>query len=429
MLPNGIFDCFHTVYLMRRENRLLFMILFILSLNSCDQKNGKEEKNGSLAFEAGSFGYDLDFLNKKDDSLVLLQSNQGKAMVIVSGRFQGKVFSSTAEGLHGKSFGWINYGAFDQPTNEHMNAYGGENRLWLGPEGGPYSLFFKSGSEMVFENWFTPSSIDSETWQIISADKQQVSLLKEATLSNFQGTEFHLRINRDIQILEIRDIERLLNIRLDTLKTKTVGYKTENSLTNIGETDWTIETGAPCIWILDMFNPSPLTTIIIPYVEKGQSRIATTDYFGEIPEDRIYYYKGLLLFKADGKSRGKLGISPKRAKPIAGSFDSENNILTLTAFEIDPDAVYLNQEWRLDIAPLEGDAVNAYNDGPLEDGSQMGPFYEIESVSPAAFLQSGKKLNHQHSVFHFTGDPQMLDEISREVFGISLEAINKQFQK
>ena len=24
-----------------------------------------------------------------------------------------------------------------------MNAYGGENRLWLGPEGGKYSLFFK----------------------------------------------------------------------------------------------------------------------------------------------------------------------------------------------------------------------------------------------------------------------------------------------
>ena len=50
---------------------------------------------------------------------------------------------------------------------------------------------------------------------------------------------------------------------------------------------------------------------------------------------------------------------------------------------METDAAYLNQEWNLDGDPFIGDAVNAYNDGPLEDGSQMGPFYELESVSPA----------------------------------------------
>jgi hypothetical protein len=74
-----------------------------------------------------------------------------------------------------------------------------------------------------------------------------------------------------------------------------------------------------------------------------------------------------------------------------------------------------------------GDAVNAYNDGPLANGSQMGPFYEIESVSPAAFLKPGQSLSHQHMVFHLTGDEAALDKVSRQWLGVSLEMIKKVF--
>ena len=55
---------------------------------------------------------------------------------------------------------------------------------------------------------------------------------------------------------------------------------------------------------------------------------------------------------------------------------------------------YLNQEWNIIKPPFSGDAVNAYNDGPLADGSQMGPFYEIETVSPAAFLKPGESIRN-----------------------------------
>ncbi|MGG5905692.1 DUF6786 family protein, partial [Sphingobacterium daejeonense] len=40
-----------------------------------------------------------------------------------------------------------------------MNAYGGEDRLWLGPEGGPFSLYFENGKEMVYEIWKPPTSV------------------------------------------------------------------------------------------------------------------------------------------------------------------------------------------------------------------------------------------------------------------------------
>jgi hypothetical protein len=175
-----------------------------------------------------------------------------------------------------------------------------------------------------------------------------------------------------------------------------------------------------------MFNPSPATTIVIPY-GGDSSKPATTDYFGEIAADRIKYRDNILFFKADGKSRGKLGIHPQRAKPVAGSYDAQHHILTITLFDRDTAARYLNQEWNTLKPPFSGDAVNAYNDGPLADGSQMGPFYELESVSPAAFLAPGQAQTHNHSVFHFTGSEVGLDAIARKVLSVSIGKIKATF--
>ena len=63
--------------------------------------------------------------------------------------------------------------------------------------------------------------------------------------------------------------------------------------------------------------------------------------------------------------------------------------------------------------------MNAYNDVPLADGTQMGPFYEIESVSPAAMLKPGESLEHQHSVFHFTGPEAALNKITESGVNLS----------
>ncbi|MFC4872534.1 DUF6786 family protein [Negadavirga shengliensis] len=399
------------------------MVVFLMSACHKD-KGGSTDLDG---YNHGTFGYDLKFLLEKDDSLILLESTVGNAKVAVSPKYQGKVFTSSADGLDGKSFGWINYEAFDQPLDPHMNAYGGENRLWLGPEGGQYSVFFGPGDKMEFENWVTPPAVDYESWEAVSQTPQHVSMQKEGVFPNYLGTEFNIRINRDVRILEIHEIQEMLDIELEDDPIQVVAYETDNTITNIGGNAWTKASGAPCIWILDMFTPSPHTTIVIPYHETGETKVATTDYFGEIPQDRIAYHNGVLFFKADGKHRGKLGMGPERAKPVAGSFDAADNVLTLTVFDVDPDAVYLNQEWTTANDPLQGDAVNAYNDGPLEDGSQMGPFYELESVSPAAFLKPGEKLRHRHSVFHFVGDKEVLNRISLRNLGVSLEEIRTVF--
>ena len=373
----------------------------------------------------GTFGYDVMFLHGKD-SLIVLQSNNEKAKVVLSPKYQGKVFTSTAEGDTGKSFGWINYKAFDVKPDEHMNAYGGEDRLWLGPEGGPFSLFFKPGTKMEFANWHTPAAIDNESWELVSANNTEAVMSKSTEMLNYANTLLKIKLERKVRILDNPETEQMLSIKL--AGTSSVGFSTENTLINNGDKAWDKTTGAPCLWNLDMFTPSPGTVTVVPYKENTTGTVATTNYFGQIPPDRVKYSKGILLFKADGKSRGKLGLPPNRAKKIAGSYDSLNGVLTITLFDVDSTATYLNQEWRTDRPPFIGDAVNAYNDGPLPTGGQMGPFYEIESVSPAAFLKPGEKLTHRHSVFHFVGEKSALNAIAIKTLGISLNDIQAAFK-
>jgi len=398
------------------------MLLALIACSSHDTTN----ETSMEAPTPGTFGYDLDFLQKQDSSLIVLTNAERTAQVLVSGRYQGKVFTSTADGAAGRSFGWINYEAFSGEKDAHMNAYGGENRLWLGPEGAQYSLFFKPGTPMEFDNWHTPAAFDTEAWNIISKNEKAVVMDKQMNLTNYAGTKLTIKVERTVRLLNKDGIHELLDANL--LHLKSVGYSTENSLTNTGTEAWNQQTGAPCLWLLDMFAPSSKTTIVVPYEKEAAGKVATTDYFGQIPSDRVTYQDGVLYFKADGKSRGKLGIPPQRAKTIAGSYDAENQVLTLIIFDVDQKGTYLNQEWKLVDDPWQGDAVNAYNDGPLTDGSQMGPFYELESVSPAAFLKPGEKLTHHHSVIHLTGDIAELNQVARRTLGVPLEEVQDVFR-
>lgn len=401
----------------------LIIIIMIVACNN-NQEVEKEAKQTEPEYKAGSFGFDIRFLQQQDTNLLLL--GKGDARIAVSAKFQGKVFTSTTAGMDGRSLGWINYKAFGQ-QDQHMNPYGGEDRLWLGPEGGPFSLFFKKGDKMEFEKWKTPAGFDTEPWTLQTNSDTSTIISKDLSLMNYAGTALDIGINRKIIWLDEPAIASLLN-GIQLPEVNAVGYSTENTLSNKGNKAWTKESGAPCIWMLDMFPPSDQTTIVIPYNNKNNRPPANTDYFGKIPDDRIRYQNSVLYFKADGKQRGKLGLVPENARSVAGSYDAANRVLTIILFDVSPAGTYLDQQWRTDLPPFKGDAVNAYNDGPLADGSQMGPFYELESVSPALFLNPGQSVTHRHSVFHFTGNENQLDTITNHLLGTSIQKIKTVFQ-
>lgn len=381
-------------------------------------------------YEKGTFGYDLKYLADKDNGLVVLKSDDGKAQIIASAKYQAKVFTSTANGEEGNSHGFINYNFFDSGVvDEHMNGFGGEDRFWLGPEGGQYSIYFEPGKEQVYDNWHTPKAIDIEEWNVSNATSKEATFTKDMELKNYQGSTLNIGVERKLSLMSDAEISSELGVALPQ-GVNAVAYATDNKITNKNDFEWTTKTGTVCIWILDMFNPSDSAVTVIPYNtgdEQTLGKVVTSDYFGEIPADRLIDDNGTLFFKTDGKSRGKLGMNAKRTKSVAGNYDPIAKRLTVVTFKADPSATYLNQEWNPKRDPLVGDALNAYNDGPLEDGSIMGPFLELESCSPAAFLEPGESLSHVHNVFHFVGDEAALSPIAEKLLGVSLNKVKTVF--
>lgn len=415
---------------MKKTNKYIILVLSTILLIGCGNSNKKNEKQTEMTtYEKGTFGYDLNYLSAKD-SLIILKENGGESQIIVSPKYQAKVFTSTTNGLDGKSIGFVGYKAFELlAPDKHMNGFGGENRFWLGPEGGKYSIYFEKGKEQVFDNWHTPKPIDIEPWELVFATEKKVEMKKEMKVQNFLGTSFELNVDRSIEVLTINEINSLLNIEIAE-NVKSVAYKTQNKITNKNNFEWTTETGTISTWMLDMFIPAPKAVTIIPFNEgdeKTMGKIVTSDYFGEIANDRLHTKGNTLYFKTDGKERGKLGLNSFRTKGLAANYDPDSKRLTLITFDVDKKGTYLNQEWNPTKDPLIGDAMNAYNDGPLDDGSIMGPFLEVESCSPAAFLKPNESQIHNHNVFHFVGEANDLNSISVKLLDVSIDDIAKAF--
>jgi hypothetical protein len=379
-----------------------------------------------MEFNKGTFGYDLNFLKKLHKDIVVLSDDSVGAHVIILPGYQGRVMTSTAEGLSGQSFGWLNHELIASgKSTPHFSAFGGEERFWLGPEGGQFSIYFGKGKDFIFDNWFVPKEIDTEPFELVSSDKSKATFQKTMHLENYTGTIFDLKVDRMISLLTKNQIENYVGSIPSGIKF--VGFESENTLTNTGSKNWDKQTGLLSIWILSMLNADDSTTIIIPLKKTDSlqnNKTLTDDYFGKVPSDRLKTDDGLILFKADGNYRSKIGISPDGALPIAGSYDSKNDVLTIAQFSLPEGATdYVNSLWKMQEDPLSGDAVNAYNDGPI-DGKQMGKFYELESSSPAASLASGQQITHVHRTMHFKGSKEELNELALRLFGKSLAELS-----
>ncbi|MEN8115898.1 MAG: DUF6786 family protein [Bacteroidota bacterium] len=403
-----------------------FLISALLVSFACNPNQKSKSAKTMETYKKGSFGYDIEFLKKHTKPVEL---TNGDARVVISPEYQGRVMTSSADGEKGLSYGWINHDLIASgETLDQINPVGGEERFWLGPEGGQFSIFFKNGSSFDFADWQTPACIDTEAYDLVSSDEKSAEFTKSIQIKNYSNFEFSFDVNRKISVIDDSKIKGLLNIAYQDA-VKSVGYETVNQLKNTGAGNWEKESGLLSIWLLGMFNPSDEVTIIVPYKTEAESDyIVKDDYFGKIPADRLVVKDGIVFFKGDGKQRGKIGIPPQRALPVIGSYDAINKVLTVVKCEI-PEGVtdYVNSAWELQEFPYKGDAINSYNDGPLEDGSQMGPFYELETSSSALALKAGETAVYRQTTVHFEGTEEELNAICQQIFNISVGEIKNVF--
>ncbi|MDX2069129.1 MAG: DUF6786 family protein [Haliscomenobacter sp.] len=396
------------------------LLPFILALGLFQACQNPATKSTESTTDINTFAYDYTQL-KAHTPLILLEDGDHK--VLLAEAYQGRVMTSTAAGMKGTSYGWINHDLISKGEYQpHMNAFGGEERFWLGPEGGQYGLYFKKGDPFDLVHWQTPGAIDTMTYPAVQKDKTQALFAKSFSIENYAGTRFDLKVERRIRLLSEKEASDLLQVPLNAVKW--VGYESDNQLSNTGQEDWDKSKGVLSIWLLGMLKASPAQVVMLPYKAGGSAQVNDA-YFGKIAADRLIKKDSVLFFKGDAKSRGKIGIPPAIVKPLAGSYDVEKGALTIVRFSYTGDTAYVNSMWEIQRYPYRGDVVNTYNDGPNDKGEQMGAFYELETSSPALVLKKGGAYRHVQQTFHFEGKASDLNVISKHVLGVELSQVPK----
>ena len=384
--------------------------------SSSSAKNQQESAN--------SFGETVAFVSGYSELIVLSDDRSG-ALIAVWPEKQGRVLTSSVSGADGPGFGWINRELIASgEVSEHINAVGGEDRIWLGPEGGQFSIFFAPGAPFDFDHWYTPAPLDIEPFDIVAKSANFVSLRRAFQLRNYSGASFEVRIDRTVRLLSSEQVWSDLGIN-PVGGVKLVGFESQNGLTNLAAENWSAENGLLSIWILGQFQSTSQTTIILPIRIGSNEQLGipvTTDYFGIIPENRISITENRVLFKADSNHRGKLGLSPARAKGLLGSYDGQSHVLTIVQYsQTSESARYVNSSWKIQDEPYKGDVANCYNDGPpLPGRPQLGQFYELESSSPAVPLGHNETVQHTQRTIHLVGTEEELGAICRDVLGVEL---------
>ena len=369
-----------------------------------------------------AFADDVAFLSRFGAVKVL--ESPGGGRVAVSAKYQGRVMTSAVE-PDGPSLGFVNRPFIaGGKTGTLFDNYGGEDRFWLGPEGGQYALYFPAGKPFAFANWQTPRTTQEGAWETKDASALAVTFARRMEVTNYAGTAFTIGVERKVSLFSPDEAKDRLGLGLPA-GVKWVGFATANTITNLDQVAWTERRGLVSVWILGMFAPVPGTRVVVPFEKGGAGEIVNDRYFGKVPADRLSVHPndGFLLFKCDGQYRSKIGLGPARAKPVLGSYSDEAKLLTVVLYS-KPDLAtrYVNSMWEQQKEPYGGDVINSYNDGPTEPGkTSLGGFYEIESSSPAAALGPGEKLTHVHQTFHFSGPRDALDAIARKVLGVSLD--------
>ena len=388
--------------------------------------------------EPEMFANDLAFIREHTDVVLL---HDGDAAVAVAPAYQGRVMTSTFDSNAGPSFGWINRPVIEKgllsdedrkgTLEEHIYIFGGEERFWIGPEGGQYAVFFKPGSKFEFSDWTTPAAIDTEAFAIAEQTATSAKFQHKTELVNHSGTKFSVGIDRTVKLLKQQEASQILEVEFGK-GLRMVGYETDNRITNTGPDAWKPETGLLSIWILGMYNPSPKTTVVIPFKPGDEDTLGVKvndSYFGKVPPEYLRVEDERLFFRGDGTRRGKIGVTPQRSMGIAGSYDAAGKVLNIVTYNVQesPNG-FVNSMWELQDEPYVGDVINSYNDGSPEEGKPpLGPFYELETSSPAAALGPGQTMRHVQRTFHIQGSEDELNPLAKSLLGVDLSAIKSAF--
>jgi len=374
------------------------------------------------------FSAALELLKDTGNGALVLSARRASGAVLVAPDLVGRVLCSTFNRVSGAANGWINEAAVRRGKADPVfNNFGGEERIWFAPEGGPFGLMF-GRKESKFENYCVQPGMSTAQYKVAEESSSSVLLEADLTLENAVGTRFAIHVERQISVIESCPYAIGVRGRMEV-----VGFQTENTVTNTGE-EWERSGGTVAIWCLGQFLEHPRLSIIVPVnpVADSESSPATVDeYFkdfcigGVFPSNRRVDHGDFVVLKADGRIRGKVGIKRGRATGRLGSYNPDDTHLTFVDHDFHPELEYASGYWRRYENAFDGDALSVYIDGPERPGGSQGVSYELETMSPALFLEPNQSFAYRNRTFHLRGDRGSLDLVCRRSLGPTLDQLEE----
>lgn len=368
------------------------------------------------------FSDDVSFLRQHADALVLQADGAGP--VAVSPKLSARVMTS-AFAPDEPGFGLVNRDAIRAgPVARGFANYGGEDRLWLSPEGGPHALFFAPGAEQVEANWSVPSAMDGRPRSLVAHDGRSARFSDLLDLEVPGHGVRSVKVERLIEALPRADVEARIGRPLpDALRL--VAFRSVNTLTWRDAPPQGALVGP---WVLGQFTPTDRTHVIFPFrgdaagpdaaPEAAAQAAIKRDYFGVVPDERLTLFfppgpkaRGFARLLADGRLRSKIGLSRAAATGWIGAWDEDGDVLTLVQHTLPPaGAAVPDCDWRLpNPRAAQGDVATSYVHG----GAPR--FFELESLGAALPAEPGASVTHEHVTIHLGGPREALQDLARAV--------------
>ena len=345
----------------------VFFVSFISTLN-CEAPAVQAETNPTQVGEIVSI------LQQANADPVVLRGDDQDKVVVVSPKLVGRVICAGMDGLQGHTNAFVNakqiqegfttsgYAARSGP-GEGWNNFGGVERIWFAPEGGPHGFFFEVGVEQHWPNYLMSHPLHSLQYRTSDTanDGKSVTFAVPVEMTNYAGKKVALDVNRRISLLEDCPFALGLEKKVDF-----VGFESRTWAKNAGDQALDKKTTPTAIWTLGMFNPGPQVIVLLPFKEGADSELGepvTTEYFRyflTVDNDDEFLSRhwsvedGCVLVKADGRIQLKLEMLKRRSLGRLAAVDLAKHEMTIVDFEVYPELDYAASFFT----PYEGDLLD-----------------------------------------------------------------------
>ena len=243
------------------------------------------------------------------------------------------------------------------------------------PKAASSRLYFSQGDAFDLDHWQVPEAFDWGKWDVDSKSADAVRFRRRMTLVNYSGTPLDVDVDRNVRLLRPADFATHLGTQLWTGRShggiRIVQHDHERRARAVAaQFGARVRLDSRDVHAVsqDDNHDSLRARRGIDAGPRRQRRVLRQSAVRSPARDK----DRSIFFRGDGQYRSKIGLSPSRARSVAGSYDDERHVLTLVQYTRPPDASeYVNSMWEMQREPFKGDVINSYNDGPPAPGNRL----------------------------------------------------------